>query len=202
LRRAGWEKPRLFVDSAVTIGERFADLPITFRENKLGAWPNYYLALVELLMRDPEADAFLLVQDDGIFYDRENLREHLEQVLWPADPIGLVSLYCSKAYTQPKPGWHRKKGRWAWGAVAFVFPQELAKRFICDPVVVEHRWSGPKQGLAIIDSVIGAWASRQKIAIYYPTPSLVQHVGDTSTLWPHERAAGIRRADQFAGDME
>jgi len=205
MMRAGWDEataPRLFVDSAVTIPERYSDLPLTFRESRIGAWPNYYLALMELLMRDPEADAFLLVQDDAIFYDRQNLRAHLEQVLWPADPVGLVSLYCSKAYTQRKPGWHKKKGRWAWGALAFVFPRELAKRFVCDPIVLDHRWSGPKSGLVIIDFVIGAWAARHNVAIYYPCPSLVQHIGDTSTLWPHERAANIRRADRFAGEME
>jgi len=205
MTRAGWDSAsslRLFVDSAVTIPERFADLPLTFRESKIGAWPNYYLALMELLMRDPEADAFMLVQDDAIFYDRQDLRAHLEQVLWPADPVGLVSLYCSKAYTQRKPGWHKKKGRWAWGALAFIFPRELAKRFVCDPIVLDHRWSGPKSGLVIIDFVIGAWASRHNVAIYYPCPSLVQHIGDTSTLWPHERAANIRRADRFAGEME
>ncbi len=202
LARAGWERPRLFVDCAVTIPTRFSDLPVTFRQSKLGAWPNYYLALMELLMRDPEADAFLLVQDDVIFYDRQNLREHLEGVLWPADPIGLVSLYCSQASTRPKPGWHRIKGKLFPGALAFVFSRELAKRFVCDPLVLEHRWCHPKHGLANIDSVIGSWAIRQGVAIHYPTPSLAQHVGDTSTIWLHMRSADDRRADRFAGDLE
>ena len=83
---AGWEVPRLFVDSAVTVADRFSDLPLTFRETKLGPWPNYYLALLELLMREPEADAFMLVQDDVIFDDRYNLREYLEGMLWPVEP--------------------------------------------------------------------------------------------------------------------
>jgi hypothetical protein len=202
LARAGWDGAHLFVDSGVTVPERFSNLPITFRETKVGAWPNYYLALMELLMRDPEADAFMLVQDDAIFYDRQDLRAYLERILWPADPMGLVSLYCPKPYTRPKAGWHKRKGRWRWGALAFVFPRKLAKRFVCDPIVLEHRWSGPKQGLVIIDYVIGAWASRHKVTIHYPCPSLVQHIGNTSTLWPHERAADIRRADWFAGDAE
>lgn len=202
LARAGWDGPRLFVDSTVTIPDRFTHLPLTLRETKIGAWPNYYLALMELLMRDPGADAFMLVQDDAIFYDRQDLRGHLEQVLWPADPIGLVSLYCSKAYTRPKAGWHRKKGAWSWGALAFVFPRRLAKQFVCDSIVLEHRWSGPKRGLVIIDYVVGAWASRRQVPIHYPCPSLVQHIGATSTLWPHEPTADIRRADWFAGDAQ
>ncbi len=115
LVRSGWEEPRLFVDSAVTIADRFQDLPLTFHETQLGPWPNYYLALVELLMREPEADAFLLVQDDVIFDDRHNLREYLEEMLWPADPIAAVSLFCSTAYTRPRSGWHAFEGPWMWG---------------------------------------------------------------------------------------
>jgi hypothetical protein len=29
---------------------------------------------------------------------------------------------------------------------------------------------------------------------------LVQHIGETSSIWPSARAFGSRRADQFAGD--
>src|SRR5262249_39891830 len=100
LIRAGWEQPRLFVDSAVTIAGRVANLPISLRAEKLGAWPNYYLALTELLLREPWADAYFLVQDDVILYDREDLRRYLEQTLWPADPTGAISLFCSSKYTQ------------------------------------------------------------------------------------------------------
>jgi hypothetical protein len=202
LLRAGWEEPRLFVDSAVTITERFANLPVSLREGKLGAWPSYYLALVELLMREPQADAFFLVQDDVVLYDRENLRRYLEQTLWPEHPVGAVSLFCSSAYTQPNPGWHTRKEPWVWGAQAFIFPREAAKRFVADPQVLEHRWSDRYRGLALIDVVIGEWAARYSLPIFYPTPSLAQHVGDTSTLWPEGRIDGGRRADWFAGDQK
>jgi hypothetical protein len=201
LRRAGWETPRLFIDSAVTIAERFAGLPVSLREGKLGAWPNYYLTLAELLMREPEADAFLLVQDDVVLYDRQNLREYLEEALWPADPVGAVSLFCSSAYTRAVPGWYAAEGAWVWGAQAFVYPRESAKRFIADPLVLEHRWSHRHRGLANIDIVIGQWAARHGLPVCHPSPSLAQHVGDTSTLWTEARIDGHRQADQFAGDL-
>ncbi len=202
LIQAGWESPRLFVDSAVTIAERFHHLPVTFRETKLGAWPNYYMAIVELLMREPNADAFMLVQDDIIFDHRHHMREYLEEILWPADPIGAVSLYCSKAYTQPRAGWHAMNETWVWGALAFVFSRESAKRFVTDRGVVDHR-SDPGEGLIQIDMQIGIWARRQSLPIYFPTPSLVQHIGDSSSIWldPHSRAFGERRADRFVGDI-
>jgi len=164
----------------------------------VGAWPNYYLALAELLMRQPHADAYLMAQDDAVFYGRQDVRAYLEQILWPGDRPGLVSLYCSSAYTQPAAGWHLHQGRWVWGAVAFIFPRELAKQFITDPTVFEHRWCDPKLGLADIDAVIGRWAERLGISIHFSTPSLAQHVGDVSSLWHGERATGHRRADHFA----
>ncbi len=201
LLRAGWSMPRLFVDSGADIARRFAHLPVTLHEPALGAWPNYYLGLAELLMREPAADAYLMVQDDGLFYDREDLRQYLEAVLWPDWPIAAVSLYCPMVYTKPDAGWHRLEGRWVYGAVGFVFPRPSAQRLIADLGVLGHRWSERNEGLANIDVVIGKWAERNKLPLYYPTPSLVQHVGDTSTLWPRARALGVRKADRFAGDV-
>lgn len=199
LARAGWTEPRLFVDSSATIPGRYAHLPITHREMKLGAWANYYLSLVELLMREPEADAYMLVQDDALFDDRHDLRMHLERILWPADPIAAVSLYCPSGYTRAEPGWSAVDSAWEWGALAFVFPRESAKRFVADREVLDHR-GDPNTGHAHIDDVIGLWARRIGWPIHYPTPSLVQHTGDTSAIWPGARAIGLRRADRFVGD--
>jgi hypothetical protein len=201
LARAGWSSPRLFIDSGVEVAERFSHMPVTRREPGLGAWPNYYLGLAELLMREPTADAYFMVQDDSIFYDREDLGAYLEAALWPDDPVGAVSLYCPKTYTQPEPGWHVRADLWVYGALAFVFPRESAKRFIADLAVLEHRWSQRNEGRAQIDLTVGHWAQRSELPIYYPTPSLVQHIGDTSTLWPRARALGDRKADRFAGDL-
>ena len=199
LRRAGWENPRLFIDSVVTIPDRFADLPFTLRDSKIGAWPNYYLALAELLMRSPEADAYMIVQDDCFFHDRVNLREHLEEILWPADPVGAVSLYCSKAYAPAQTGWHEYPDERIWGALAFIFPSESAARFLANPQVLAHRRASPL-GLANIDGLIGRWARDEHMPIYYPYPSLAQHIGETSAIWPAAQAEGFRRAGPFAGD--
>jgi hypothetical protein len=198
LIRAGWEPPHVFEDTAVLLASRSARCPTTTRSHRVGAWPNYYLALAELMLLEPHADAYLMAQDDAIFYGRQDVRAYLEQVLWPGDRPGLVSLYCSSAYTRPVAGWHLHRGLWVWGAVAFIFPRELAKQFITDPTVFEHRWSDREHGLAGIDAVIGDWAERLGVSIHYSTPSLVQHAGDVSSLWHGERATGRRHADQFA----
>jgi hypothetical protein len=203
LARAGWERPRLFIDGDVTLSPAASALPRTVRDDRVGAWPAYVLALHELLMREPRADAYLLVQDDALFYDREPLRAYLEDhVLWPGRGRGVVSLYCSKAYTHPSAGWHPMGDPWGWGALAFLFPNPLARAFLLDPQVFDHRWTGRSYGLAHIDVVIGRWAARRGVTIWYPSPSLVQHIGETSALWADSRVEGDRRASWFAGDPE
>ena len=141
----------------------------------------------------------MIVQDDACFYDRECLPSYLDGVLWPTDPPGLLSLYCSSAYTNEQAGWHEIDEEWVWGALAFVFPRERACQFVTDPGVVAHRWRSG--GLRLIDEAIGKWALRENVPIHFPSPSLVQHLGVTSTLWPGGGSAGFRRSDWFMGDF-
>ena len=93
---------------------------MTWREDGVGAWPSWYLALAELVLQQPDADAYLMLQDDVVLHDRESLRGYLERVLWPGDRPGLVSLF----YTGPDttPGWHRDEA-WHWGARASCSPR-------------------------------------------------------------------------------
>jgi hypothetical protein len=185
LIRAGWLSPHLFLDGTVRVLERFAGLPGVLREPRIGSWPNYYLALAELLMRHPDADAYLMAEDDVLFYDWDSLREYLEEILWPDRRPCLVSLYCSSAYSSRDFGWHSLRTKWAVGSLAFIFPRRLAQDFLLDGAVCDHRWRQWQEadgGLADTEHIIGRWASRKRIRIWYPTPSLVQHISDTSTL--------------------
>jgi hypothetical protein len=200
--RAGWELPHLYLDGLVRVPDRYGHLPVTWRERPVGAWPNWYLALMEMIQRDPKADAYLLLQDDAVLFDRVDLREYLETVLWPGDRPGIVSLFCSQAYNRTQPGWHALAEPWVWGALAFVFPRELAIEFVIDPAVVSHRWTGIRDGRVQIDVLVGRWAASRGCPVWYPNPSLAQHVGNTSSLWQDARAAGLRKADWFAGDLE
>jgi hypothetical protein len=200
LAAAGWERPHLFVDAAVRVPERFRHLPGTCRDEKAGAWPNYYLAMVELLMREPRADAFLVLQDDVVLCDRPDLRAYLEHVLWPGRSSALVSLYCAEGDTRTDPGWHRRARGWTSGAHALVFPPPLAKAFVTDPLVFGHRWAAdPARGRCVL-SLVDRWTRARRFGVWFPTPSLAQHVGDSSTLWPSARTRGSRHADRFADD--
>lgn len=198
LRRAGWSNVRLAVDGMAGLPPTTSIEHVSLREPALGAWPNFYMTLLELVLSKPDADAVMMLQDDVQFYDCENVREYLDSILWPAGPPGIVSLYCSAAYTRETPRWTTADGRWEWGVLGFVFPKELAQRFVCDSQVLQHR--STDRGLRFIDDVIGEWAERNEIPIWYPSPSLVQHIGDTSTVWPGVPAEGYRRADSFVGN--
>jgi hypothetical protein len=200
LSRAGWQDPRIFMDGEVTIPHRHAGCPITYREPKLGAWPNFYLGLTELLLRDPEADAYLMVQDDVEFFDGVRLRDYLESILWPGDRPGPVSLYSCQVAAARESGWTFHESPWFLGAHAFVFPGGIARAFLVDPVVLAHRRNGPNEGLANIDTVVGEWASRHATPIGFPTPSLCRHVGHASTLWPGAKIEGNRKEGPYAGE--
>jgi len=200
LIRAGWKSPQLMVDGPASIPERFKHLDVTRRATRLGAWANFYLGLTQLFMRDPHADAFLMVQDDALFYDREDVRDYLQNsVLWPANGQAIISLYCPAPYTRSTDGWHRRDGRWVWGALAFIFPNKILRRFLSDQRVLDHRMSKGPRGLALVDVVIGEWATANGLEIWYPVPSLVQHIGHVSTIWPDSRVMGDRRANRFLG---
>jgi hypothetical protein len=203
LIRAGWTTPYLFLDGTVRVPQHFADLPGVLREPRIGCWPNYYLALSELLMRHPDADAYLLAEDDALFYDAEVLREYMEEMLWPDSRGCIVSLYCPSAYAAHRFGWQALKSSWSLGALAFIFPRHVAQDFLLHPSVCNHRWGRWGQadgGLANTDIVIGSWAWRRRIPVWYPSPSLVQHIGVTSTLNPHLQATGERRAETWVGN--
>ncbi|MBW3598910.1 MAG: hypothetical protein KY475_16760, partial [Planctomycetes bacterium] len=202
LIRAGWSEPHVFIDGSVRLPEAHDRLSVTWREQRVGAWPNFYLALSELVLSNPRADAYFMVQDDAVFYDAENLRSFLEGVLWPGEKPSLTSLYCSQAYNLTEPGWRPLERNWVWGALAFIFPPDLAREFLNDPWVFRRRWEAPRNGLAGIDVAVGQWFASRGLPVWLPNPSLVQHVGNASSIWRDARNATLRRADWFAGDLE
>ena len=194
LFRAGWTTPRLFAEPGTRIPQSACSLPLTQRDSCLGAFPNWYLALTELAMRHPDADAWLLCQDDVLYI--EGLRAYLESTLWPSPEAGVVSIYCPSHEHRPGPPEYRRiNSAWnTWGALAYVFSCLGIRRFLSDATVLEHRFSGPADGKRNIDSVVGQFCHDSGLSYFVHTPSLAQHIGRTSTIWHHAAAIGRRRA--------
>lgn len=198
---AGWGDVRLFAEPETEIPAAFSALPISRRDVRLGAFPNWYLALGELVMRHPLVDAYLLCQDDVVF--ARGLRTYLEGHLWPSPRLGVVSVYsaCTQS-TQGPMGFHvDKRGRDVGGALALIFPNPAARAFLGHPYVLNHRRRGPEQGLHHIDAVVGEWCRRTRLPFYLHAPSLAQHIGDTSTIFPGAANSGHRRARAFLADI-
>jgi hypothetical protein len=49
-------------------------------------------------------------------------------------------------------------------------------------------------------AILAEWAQRQQLPVYYHAPSLAQHIGETSTVWPGAGNSGLRRASTFVGE--
>lgn len=198
LAEAGWERPRLFAEPGSEIPAGYGSLPTSHRDSTLGAFPNWFLGLAELVMRQPRAQAYFLGQDDVIF--SAGLRDYLERNLWPAPRVGVVSVYSPSHYAQGKPAGFLVEDRgWdSWGALAYIFPNPSARALLSDPMVIDHRHHGPADGLRNIDSVVGLWCQRSGLPYFVHAPSLAQHIGETSTIYPGASIDGWRRADVFA----
>ncbi|MEM8735680.1 MAG: hypothetical protein AAGG44_15705, partial [Planctomycetota bacterium] len=199
--QAGWTEPVLFIDGDVDLPDSLSSLESSRRPSALGAFPNYVLSLAELYMRDPLADAYLIIQDDALCIPSPATRQYIERVLWPFSGPCMASLYCSKKYNQTDAGWHLFPESWVWGAVAFVYSNEAVKQILAEPALWKHRAQPGCDGLSKIDVVIGQIAQAKEIPLIFPSPSLIQHIGTVSTIWDHARAVNARYANQFIGDL-
>jgi len=200
LREAGWDEPHVFAEPDVDLPSGFEHLVCSRRPHKLGAFPNWYLALTEMYLLKPHAEAYLLCQDDVLF--AAGLRDYLEQNLWPAPEIGVVSVYCPSHYAVGKDAGFccENRGLDSWGALAYLFSNPSIRRFLSDPQPIDHRHHGFQDGLRNIDSIVGNWCKLAELPYYVHNPSLAQHIGDTSTLGL-SRNSDRRHADRFLPDV-
>jgi len=197
--RAGFDHVTIFADGNVRLPERGPRHTISRRDQRIGAWPAWHLALAELIQAEPSADAYLMLQDDAYLHDRNSLREYLERVLWPGERPSLVSLYYPGSASES--GWRRHTGPWIWGALAYILPPELARQLVADPIACQQRWDAATTHLPI-PTAVDRWAHRASVETWYPFPSLVQHIGNTSTIWTNSAIAEERCAAWYSGSVE
>lgn len=199
LAKAGWTETRLFAEPESPIPPGFAHLAITRHDRPLGAWPNFFLGLSELALREPHADAYFMLQDDVVFCT--NLRAYLERSLWPAERLAIVSPYCSADYASEAAHWRPVEAGWNLiGALTCIFPNAAARSLLSFARAVSFRQRGPFEGRRNVDSVIGAWAKHHNLPVYFHSPSLALHVGETSVAWPNLGITRHRQAKDFVGE--
>lgn len=200
LDRAGFDQVRLYMDGTVRVPARHQAIPVTWREDSVGAWPAWYLSLAELVLQQPAADAYLLVQDDVLLADRESLRGYLEEVLWPGERLGIISLFSAEYRTDP--GWYAGPASAWFSAQALLLPNAIARLLLCDSDVSRRCLEAAGGNHLPIPTVLAEWSERRSIPIYQPSPSLAQHIGNASTLWGPAILSRPRRATWFAGAID
>lgn len=193
---AGWDGALICIDGDAPIPMSGPRWPQYRHGGPRGSWPNWIAALTESVRRNPDADAYVILEDDGVMC--RNVRGYLEWTLWPeaAEAVALCSFYRPQCYTDLMPlarGWHREyRGSCLVGTVAWAIPPESARAIIRD--------LGDLGGLSGIDAKVGGWALTTGRATWYHAPSLVQHIAnDNSALGIHEPHVNMRTASDFPG---
>lgn len=188
LKAAGWSEVRLFVDGC-SQGTVFQE-PVTFRWPRIGAWANWHLGLLELHLREPNADAYMMVQDDVVFC--KNVRQHLERTM-PRSKSSWLNLYTvdqNESVISNKPiGWHEAAslvGQGAnnrqvnKGALALVFSNQAVESLLSHSSIVSKcRGSKPKTNIdGTVGTALNALGHREMIH----NPSLVDHIGGDCSI--------------------
>jgi hypothetical protein len=201
IQAAGFPRPRVFADGDVAVAEGY---DVTRRTPAVGGWPNFWLAATELISRQPAADAYLIVQDDVVFC--AGVFDYVSRFDVPED-CGVLSLFCPACHNQGLGWFTIPTGYGMASAQAFAFPRERMYEFLAHPWTVNHRRSAPQSehfcgdGLHHIDGVVGEWLRLTGLACFCHSPSLSQHIGHDSAMYPGFEGKKDRRfADSFPGE--
>lgn len=212
LEKAGFTQPRLFMDGyqTSTLYQELS-LPYSIRDPILRPMGNWWLALWELYIREPEADRYVIFQDDLLACT--NLRQYLEKATYPER--GYLNLYTAPSnesmieFGKQGFGWVRARtltsgpsepvpyqtGR---GALGLVFDKVAARTLLCSPHFVQ-KFTDPHRGWRSIDGAVVTAMNQAGFSEYVHCPSLLQHIGDKSTIG-NLPLADRHQSQTFPGD--
>ena len=202
LANAGWSELTVFAEPDTQVPELLRKQTWCQRPHKMGMFSNWYLSLTEMVLTAPNADAYMICQDDVEF--SRGLRNYLQQKLWYGSNPQVVSVYTAGAHENPKqPGFSRLNAGWdTCGALALIFPKAVAHCILSDPVLLQHRITGPLGGKGCIDSVVGAWCDLRGVDYVVHSPSLAQHTGLHTTENGLRRHSARRSAGSFLTSVQ
>lgn len=211
LARTGFSDVRIFAEPGSIVPEGYN---ATYRKKQYGDWTNWATAFYELLLSEPDTDLFLMIEDDIILC--RMTKEYLEYSIPQLGEFASVSPYTpSKLKRRNIVGFHNEsRGIQTWSTQAVVMTRQKAICFFSDYDVQRHRfenvfgkdekyWCLPYTDSknSIKDVVIGHWAAKNNLPIYYHTPSLVEHIGYHSTLTDMKTTVeNSRKSADFVGE--
>lgn len=192
LRHAGFsERVRLFAEPG-----SFDEVPcptdsrLSVRVNsaRLGCFGNWRRSLKHLV-RHGDARWILIVQDDAVWQpgSADVLRDELR--VRQGRRVGFLSSYVTQkdAPAGSADGWHECRSGWDfWGALALCLPCATAEELLLHPRFTKYRSS----------QQVDALVARSMLDLGRPSfvhvPSLVDHVGETSTIGHDHRLERTR----------
>lgn len=195
---AGFDTPRLFIDvqketeylpDLVKEYQTDFSLPITIRDKNIRTFGNWILALMELYVREPHADRYVLFQDDIIACT--NLREYLEHVKYP--DAGYINLITYPQNDKEKhrhavamgidantmTGWY-PSNQMGKGAQGLVFSRDAVLVLLSNHNILKRPQSAA--GWQNIDGGINEAMKRAGYLEYVHTPSLITHMNEGTTM--------------------
>jgi hypothetical protein len=185
LRRAGFTRPRLFIDGAdgktlASYEEEFG-LDCTARNPATLVHGNWWLALQELFIRRPDSDRYAIFQDDISCV--MNLRRYLSSI--DHSRKGYLNLYTWAANQEHAPppsiaGFYPANLK-GWGALGLVFTQEAVLELLKSEWMLLRPKSADR-GWKALDG--GVWEAMTRVGYreFVHSPSLLQHTGRDSTI--------------------
>jgi len=214
INKAGWDNNliTIFAEPNSNIPSEFNG-DVVVRRKKFGDWTNWATGLYELLLSEPDTDYFLMSEDD-VIYNRDS-KEYLEVSFPNLGDFGSLSLYTPSRYHKKKfRGWHNEcRGVETWSTVTVIMSKESVIRFFSYEDTQRHRFQDifkapdvkwgvtcdPKN--SVKDAVLGHWAKKNELGIYYHTPALAQHIGINSTISDEKSTIdNSRQAIDFIGE--
>jgi len=196
LRTAGFsEDVRLFAEPGTFHRLRRPSNPrVIVRDNSStrGCFGNWRQA-IERLLSETTAHWLLVVQDDAIWAPGSAAVLRAQMAAREEPRTGFLSPYVtgkdvSKTFVD---GWNECRVGWTfWGALAFCMKRVAAEELLRHPRFARH--AGTQQ----VDAVVAASMLDLARPSFVHVPSLVDHVGDTSTVG-HDDVAGKLRGYRF-----
>jgi hypothetical protein len=191
LRDAGFcEDVHLFAEPGMSDQLLRLDERTFVHENasRRGCFGNWKHAL-EHLMSHAVARWLLVVQDDAIWLPGSASKLRVEMLARQESRTGFLSPYVTAKDVPMEfvDGWNECCAGWHfWGALAFCMKRVAAEDLLRHPRFVSHRETQQ------VDAVVAASMLDLGHPSFVYVPSLVDHIGETSTLRDDDFAAGLR----------
>lgn len=178
LEHAGWDTGTIFAEphSYIDCGPNWQ---YVHRANQIGIFGNWILGLYELFIRNIDADAFFIIQDDIII--SPNAREYLEKVLWFTEQPHLISLFGPNAIDNNENNGWRSTTTYHGGPNSIVMSHETVQKILSSLIPLQYYGIQKQKKTSFDDLGIFALMSMNKWPTFYPKPSIGDHIGHQST---------------------